>query len=182
MAISKKTRFEVFKRDGFTCQYCGRKPPEVILEIDHILPKKRKGKDNIENLITACFDCNRGKGARELTSIPSSVIKRTEILKEKELQLKEFYKFQEKINKRIESDIDYLDEKWHALSGEEEEYCFTDRARVQIKTLLKTFDRYEIEYAMEIAWAKQYLKDRFAYMCGVLWTRKRQREERDGKV
>lgn len=36
--ISKKTRFEVFKRDSFTCQYCGRTAPDVILEIDHINP------------------------------------------------------------------------------------------------------------------------------------------------
>lgn len=36
-AISKKTRFDVFKRDGFTCQYCGAHPPEVVLHIDHII-------------------------------------------------------------------------------------------------------------------------------------------------
>ena len=34
--IGKKMRFEVFKRDKFTCQYCGRKAPDVILEVDHI--------------------------------------------------------------------------------------------------------------------------------------------------
>jgi 5-methylcytosine-specific restriction endonuclease McrA len=38
MAISKKLRFEVFKRDNFTCQYCGRETPEVILEADHVIP------------------------------------------------------------------------------------------------------------------------------------------------
>lgn len=57
-----KTRFEVFKRDGFICQYCGRRPPEVILEADHIVPKSKGGTDIIENLITACYECNRGKG------------------------------------------------------------------------------------------------------------------------
>lgn len=60
--ISKKTRFEVFKRDRFTCQYCGRKAPNVLLEIDHIKPVAEGGKNDILNLITACFDCNRGKG------------------------------------------------------------------------------------------------------------------------
>lgn len=177
MAISKTLRFEVFKRDGFQCQYCGRQPPEVILEIDHILPRKRKGKNNPENLITACFDCNRGKGARDLKIAPKSIREKTEILKEKEVQLKEFYKYQEKIKKRIENNINYLDERWHELSEEKENYCFTEHGRMQIKNLLRFFNKYEIEEAMEIAWSKRYLNNRFAYMCGILWNRKRQREE-----
>lgn len=45
-AISKKIRFEVFKRDSFTCQYCGEKAPDVILHVDHIDPvAKGGGKD-----------------------------------------------------------------------------------------------------------------------------------------
>jgi len=57
-----KLRFEVFKRDNFTCQYCGRKAPNVILQTDHILPKNKGGNNNINNLITSCEDCNLGKG------------------------------------------------------------------------------------------------------------------------
>ena len=48
-AISKKLRFEVFKRDNFTCQYCGRMAPDVILEVDHINPVKNGGDNNREN-------------------------------------------------------------------------------------------------------------------------------------
>ena len=65
--IGKKVRFEIFKRDNFQCQYCGRYAPEVILEIDHITPVKHKGKTETINMVTACFDCNHGKGARELS-------------------------------------------------------------------------------------------------------------------
>ena len=36
--LSKKIRFDVFKRDSFTCSYCGQTPPSIILEIDHIEP------------------------------------------------------------------------------------------------------------------------------------------------
>ena len=61
MSISKRTRFEVFKRDLFTCQYCGRRPPDVILEADHVHPKCEGGTDEAENLTTACMTCNRGK-------------------------------------------------------------------------------------------------------------------------
>lgn len=55
MSISKKIRFEVFKRDNFTCQYCGKNPPNIVLEIDHINPISKNGDDNINNLITSCF-------------------------------------------------------------------------------------------------------------------------------
>jgi len=65
-SIGPKLRFEVFKRDSFTCQYCGSTSPEVILEVDHIKPVINGGKENILNLLTSCFDCNRGKGKREL--------------------------------------------------------------------------------------------------------------------
>jgi hypothetical protein len=65
--VSKKLRFEVFKRDSFTCQYCGKSAPDVILHVDHINPVKRGGKNDILNLITSCVDCNLGKGARELS-------------------------------------------------------------------------------------------------------------------
>ena len=63
MSITKKLRFEVFKRDGFKCAYCGKNPPQVTLEVDHIDPKSKGGKDDINNLVSACFDCNRGKKA-----------------------------------------------------------------------------------------------------------------------
>ena len=64
--ISKKLRFEVFKRDNFTCQYCGRMAPDVILEVDHIKPVCKGGENDILNLITSCKDCNRGKGKSKL--------------------------------------------------------------------------------------------------------------------
>lgn len=57
-----KDRFRILKRDNFTCQYCGRKAPEVILEIDHRRPKAKGGGDKIKNYITACRECNVGKG------------------------------------------------------------------------------------------------------------------------
>jgi 5-methylcytosine-specific restriction endonuclease McrA len=41
-SISKKIRFEVFKRDSFTCQYCGSKSPDVTLVIDHIMPVAKR--------------------------------------------------------------------------------------------------------------------------------------------
>lgn len=66
MSISVRTRFEVFKRDHFTCVYCGRRPPDVLLEADHLVPRAAGGSDDIDNLVTACWDCNHGKADRLL--------------------------------------------------------------------------------------------------------------------
>jgi hypothetical protein len=67
MAIGKTKRFEIFRRDGFICQYCGDRPPDVVLEVDHIQPVSKGGTDHDLNLITSCFDCNRGKRDRVLS-------------------------------------------------------------------------------------------------------------------
>lgn len=79
-SISKKTRFEIFKRDKFTCQYCGRMAPDVVLEIDHIKPVCDGGNNNQLNLLTSCFECNRGKGKVKLDD-DSSIKKQQEQLK-----------------------------------------------------------------------------------------------------
>lgn len=56
----------MLSRDGFQCRYCGRKPPEVSLEVDHIKPRCAGGSDDETNLITACRDCNQGKSGEVL--------------------------------------------------------------------------------------------------------------------
>ena len=56
-----KSRFNLLKKFNFTCQYCGRKAPEVKLEIDHIKPRAKGGLDDIDNLTVACRECNMGK-------------------------------------------------------------------------------------------------------------------------
>lgn len=57
-----KLRFKVLMRDNFTCQYCGRTPKDgAKLHIDHIHPKSKGGLWMIDNLTTACFECNEGK-------------------------------------------------------------------------------------------------------------------------
>lgn len=63
MAISKRTRFEILRRDEHTCQYCGAKAPEVTLHIDHVVPVALGGSDKPENLVAACKDCNVGKSS-----------------------------------------------------------------------------------------------------------------------
>ena len=55
-------RFSVFRRDSFTCQYCGRRAPEFPLHVDHVVPWAAGGATTLSNLRTACGECNLGKG------------------------------------------------------------------------------------------------------------------------
>lgn len=56
------TRFNVFLRDLFTCQYCGENLPSQHLTFDHIVPRSRGGRATWENVVTACEGCNLQKG------------------------------------------------------------------------------------------------------------------------
>lgn len=63
MAISKRLRYEILRRDNHTCRYCGSSSPQVKLTVDHVLPSALGGSDKPENLVAACSDCNAGKAA-----------------------------------------------------------------------------------------------------------------------
>jgi hypothetical protein len=88
-SLSNKIRFEVFRRDSFTCQYCGRSAPDIVLNVDHINPVSKGGKNDIFNLITSCFECNSGKRAKKLSSETemSKQKKQLDILNERRIQL-----------------------------------------------------------------------------------------------
>lgn len=59
--IGLSLRYFVLKRDKFKCCFCGRTGKDTTLEIDHKIPVSSGGSNNINNLQTLCFDCNRGK-------------------------------------------------------------------------------------------------------------------------
>ncbi len=58
----KLTRLEVFRRDRYTCQYCGKETRQLTL--DHIIPRYRGGQHTWENVVSACVPCNRRKAGR----------------------------------------------------------------------------------------------------------------------
>ncbi len=72
----KLTSKEIFRRDNFTCQYCGRK--DVRLTIDHIYPKRLGGKHSWSNVVAACPSCNHRKGGKKLEETPLQLHKKPE--------------------------------------------------------------------------------------------------------
>ena len=179
MAISKKLRFEVFKRDGFKCAYCGKTPPEVVLEVDHIDPKSKGGSNDINNLITACFACNRGKRNISLNKIPRKISENLEILKLKESQLKEYRKYIKKIEHRINKDIDIIEKIFKDTFPNK---GFTDQFRdATLKNFLNNFlTLTELKESINIACSFKHNKneeeDCIRYFCGVCWKKIRNKE------
>jgi len=66
-------RREVFRRDHYTCQYCGRQTRDLTM--DHVVPRHRGGDHTWENLVSACSACNRRKGARTLVQARMALVR-----------------------------------------------------------------------------------------------------------
>ena len=151
------------------CAYCGQSPPKVILEIDHIEPKSKGGADEVNNYITACFDCNRGKRDIPLDKIPSKLSENIEILKEKENQLREYRKLIKQIEKREEKDINNI---CAIFEGHFPDRILTEAFKKRsIKIFLDNLHKHEIEDAMRAAVTKLN-KDHdgaIKYFCGICW-------------
>lgn len=159
-SLSKKIRFEVFKRDSFTCQYCGSKAPDVILEVDHITPVKEGGSNDIMNLVTSCFNCNRGKSAKILSD-KSTVEKQREQIKELNIrrqQLQMMLEWRDGL-KSLECDtakkaIDY----WNDIINEYG-LMLNDVGDIGITKLVKKHGIVKVLDAMDISNSK-YIKDK----------------------
>jgi hypothetical protein len=61
MAVSKRLRYEILRRDRYTCRYCGASAPDAPLRVDHVTPVALGGTNHPSNLVAACEPCNSGK-------------------------------------------------------------------------------------------------------------------------
>lgn len=166
--ISTRKRFEVFKRDLFTCQYCGSHPPRVILHVDHIIPVSKGGKNEMDNYVTSCDTCNLGKSNISLTSVPKSLKDKSLEIQERELQIKGYHDIINSKRNRIESEAwnvaTILDS--NASDGFRKDWYNT------IFNFLEKLDYFEVLRAMEIATDKIRNKNyAFKYFCGICWNK-----------
>jgi len=148
--ISKRSRFEVFKRDSFKCQYCGESAPKVVLHIDHIHPVSKGGDNHITNLITSCDSCNLGK-SNKLISDNTAIEKRKaqlDLLQEKREQLElmqkwrtELKKFDEKVDNEV---IKYFNTRSYPFALKEE-------GKLKLRKLIKKHDLNLIYESIDIS-------------------------------
>lgn len=165
--ISKKMRFDVFKRDCFRCQYCGKSPPAVVLEIDHIHTVKAGGRTMLHNLLTACFDCNRGKGAALLSSIPQSLSFHAEQIAERLAQVKAYERL---IKQKVKQEEKQIDEVQNAFSLHFPDSAFSLKFRQSVRNFIQILPTHEVVSYMHFACSRILRKeDSLKYFCGVCW-------------
>ncbi len=118
--IRKSVRFEVFKRDSFTCQYCGRKAPDVVLEVDHITPVAVGGENEILNLVSSCRDCNAGKSDRLLSDTAAIDKRRDQLedLEERRQQLQMLHDWHVSLIDLDDQAVSMAESLWYESLGE----------------------------------------------------------------
>ncbi|WP_160119659.1 HNH endonuclease [Rhodovarius lipocyclicus] len=161
--LSTRLRFDIFKRDGFTCQYCGAHPPAAVLECDHITPVALGGENEPDNLITACFTCNRGKANVSLELVPQSLAERAAEVAEREEQLRGYAEVMNARRERIER------EAWKVMG-----ILFPGRGPVQradfisVKRFVERLGVHAVLDAAECSMTKPSHRA-FRYFCGICW-------------
>lgn len=156
--LSKKIRFEVFKRDNFTCQYCGKKSPNVILHVDHINPVSKGGTNDLLNLITSCQECNSGKSNRKIKDYSVIEKKRKEIeeINEKHEQFKMLAEWNKILlnfeKEKLEKLVYYVNERISIYDRQ-----ITPLGSKILERLLKQFDYSLITECLDIS-LNQYLR------------------------
>lgn len=148
-SLSVRTRFEVFKRDGFKCQYCGRCAPEVVLRVDHINPVAKGGDNDLLNLVTACFECNAGKSDKKLddSSAVALQVEQLQILNERRVQLEMMLEWKRSLKSLSEVEVNHVAEVWLEESGA----YLSEHGMSELRKLLKRFGVDMVTDAIEIA-------------------------------
>ncbi len=190
MALSKRTRFEVFKRDKFTCTYCGRRPPDVLLEADHIVPRCEGGSDALENLTTSCEACNRGKAGKPLGDVAPAidelqVMEAMQEMAERARGLRGQMAAAEEARKAEEAVVEVVLGWWQEIGGSlEDGGAVPDQKTASIRRFLQRLELEDLRQAMNATLSlwnqKPYTTQTGAwkYFCGTCWTMIRQREGR----
>lgn len=153
-SIPKSVRFEVFKRDSFKCQYCGASAPDVILEVDHIVPVAEGGENDMMNLITSCRNCNRGKGKKKLTDRQTIEKQKTELddLNERRQQMEMMVQWKcDLLNFELEM-VNAIDSLICSMT----DWAMSDSAKQKIRRLIGQFSFDEVYDATSISFEKYY--------------------------
>ena len=178
--IPKSVRFEVFKRDKFTCQYCGASAPDVILQIDHIKPVSKGGTNDIMNLVTSCRDCNSGKSNRELSDDSAIKIQKQRLddMQEHREQLEMMIKWRDELLDGLEKLVDAVDN----VFCKQTKWGISEYGRVIIRKLIKKFGFSEVYAASNIAIDRYYTgtedswHNAFDKIGGICYNRRKDRE------
>lgn len=169
MAVSKRLRYEILRRDNHTCRYCGATAPSVELAVDHVTPTTLGGSDDPGNLVTACRDCNSGKsatppGAPLVDDVAADAIRWARTM-HAVARLDDL----DRCVRDVQRDsIDAAWTTWRDYRGEP--FTRPDDWPLTVDRLLAAgLKHYDITDAINDTMMRTGIDDRWAYTCGILW-------------
>lgn len=171
--VTKRLRYEILRRDGFRCRYCGATPAEAELRIDHVIPEALGGPSVPSNLATACHPCNSGK-----SSVPpeAPIVEQVadDALRWSAAMERAASEMEARLRKRDDQNLVFLNE-WTAYTygGSAEQTVQLDPNWSTSVTRLRTAgltDPLIVEAVKATMGANRVLpENRFRYFCGVAW-------------
>jgi hypothetical protein len=175
MAVSKRLRFEIFRRDNHTCRYCGASAPDVPLRVDHVTPVALGGTDTPDNLVTSCEPCNGGKSsaspdAHHVAAVSDDALRWADAMKQAADNLLELEKPKDEYRDAFLAEWN----RWHVGKDEAK--------KVELPVDWKpTVERFRVAGIpawmwadiVDVGMAKEKVKpeNTFRYCCGIAWNK-----------
>lgn len=163
MGLSKRTRFEVLKRDNHTCRYCGAAAPDAKLTVDHVMPVALGGSDDPSNLVAACHDCNAGKASTSPVAAVVADVKAVDV--QWAAAMRRAAAMRSRARKRR---LDYclaFEKEWLENGGHQSAIDPMSVERLY-EAGLPGAEMLDAVSAALLAWG---VRDRFAYFMGICW-------------
>lgn len=173
--IGNAKRFKTFQRDGFRCQYCGASPPAVVLHVDHVVAVANGGSNADDNLVTACSNCNHGKGTKSTNqaAMPRDYKLLAADTKERAEQLRAYREHLQMFQNEMHQAVDMVGSRFWCENMTWAQSASTCRRKVE--RFIELLGVGEVIEAAKIANAQipddGRSNQRFSYFCGVCWNR-----------
>jgi hypothetical protein len=184
MAVSKRLRYEILRRDGHACRYCGARAPGVALTVDHVVPVTLGGADDPTNLVAACVDCNAGKSSASpdatlIADVTEAAVRWAQLMRQAA-------EVQHLARHEIEEICEVVDSFWrgYTYTATGEEVARPSDWRQSIRSFYEAGMRHELDSMLlcdmiEKAMARPRLTGDgvWRYFCGCVWNVIRKRQE-----
>lgn len=167
MAVSKRLRYEILRRDNHACRYCGAEAPDVKLTVDHVTPVALGGSDEPTNLVTACAPCNSGKSSTTPDAPLIADVEEKAILWGRALALAIERREQGRESRR--QLLAYFESEW-LYRSDAPAPMDDDWPETVTRFYASGLDVEELDNAIDVSYgARIASENRWRYFCGVCW-------------
>jgi len=175
VAVSKRLRYEILRRDDHTCRYCGKVAPAVELTVDHVVPTTLGGRDEPENLVAACRDCNAGKSSVPPGSPLVADVREDALRWARAMRLAA--QIQHDDHAALATYVLGAQKLWLEIDGGRLPNEFDDTCIVFYR---RDVSLDQLRYAIATALARQAVpwSAKWKYACGIIWHQVRERQEK----